>query len=135
MYAKTIILGRLGGDPEMRFTANGKAVCNFNVATDQGYGDNKKTVWYRVTAWEKTAEICNQYLKKGREVFIEGEIAEPVPWQAKDGSWKATLELTARNVTFIGGRSNVEDTPVEQTNRPQSSRDEETMLDSEEIPF
>ena len=132
MYAKTTIVGRLGRDPELKYTAQGTPVCSFSVATDQGYGDKKKTVWYRVSAWQKLAEICNQYLKKGRQVLVDGEIAEPVPWQAKDGTWKASLELTARNVTFLGERGESSEPREERQEEPKKDA---TLLDTEEIPF
>jgi len=110
MYQKTIIIGRLGREPEMRYIESGKAVTSFSVATDRSWTDangqkQERTVWFRVSAWGKLGEICNQYLAKGRQVMVEGELTEPKPYQAKDGEWRASLDLTAREVKFLGGKS------------------------------
>jgi len=110
MYQKTIIIGRLGREPEMRYIESGKAVTSFSVATDRSWTDangqkQERTVWFRVSAWGKLGEICNQYLAKGRQVMVEGELTEPRPYQAKDGEWRASLDLTAREVKFLGGKS------------------------------
>lgn len=124
MYARTIIVGRLGRDPEMRYTPDGTPVCTFSVATDRGFGDKKTTVWYRVTAWRKTAEACNSFLSKGRMVLVEGELAEPKPYQGKDKEWRASLDVTALNVKFLGGRDEASDTASEPTD-----------LGDEDLPF
>lgn len=126
MYHKVIAVGRLGGDPDLKYTSNGTAVCSFSLATDVGWGDNKKTVWFRVSAWDKLADVCNQYLAKGRQVLVEGELSEAKPWQARDGEWRASLNLTARNVTFLGSKGDVQEA---------ASEDADELLDSEEIPF
>ena len=107
MYQKTIVVGNLGRDPEMRYTPSGTAVTNFTVAVNRRYtgkdGETReKTTWFRVTAWDKLAELCNQYLSKGRLVLVEGEI-EASAFTGQDGDPKASLELTARNVRFLGG--------------------------------
>ena len=100
---KTIITGHLGSDPEMKYTPGGKAVTNFNVAVNDGWGDNKITLWYRVTAWEAKAEFCANYLKKGSKVLVEGslkpdkETGGPRVWES-NGKHGASFELTAFNV-------------------------------------
>ena len=109
MYQKVILIGRLGRDPEMRYTPDGTPVTSFSVATDRGWTDasgqqQERTVWFRVSAWRRLAETCNQYLTKGRLVFIEGTLVEPKPYQGNDGTWRATLDVTAQNVKFLGGR-------------------------------
>lgn len=109
MYQKVTIVGRLGRDPEMKYTPQGTAVTEFSVATDAGYGDKKKTVWFRVTAWEKMAETCNAHLAKGRQVLVEGTLSEPKPFQAKNGEWRASLDLTAREVKFLGSKGDKEE--------------------------
>ena len=138
MYQKTTIIGRLGGDPVKRMTPQGKAVTSFNVATGRSWTDasgerHENTVWFKVSAWEKLAENCEKYLAKGKLVFVEGELSEPKPWQGNDGSWKASLELVARNVTFLspndGARRDDDDEP-RRTTRPLVDVD-----DSELIPF
>lgn len=108
MFSKTIIVGRLGKDPELRFTQGGQSVCSFSVATDRSWTDaggerQEKTTWFRVTAWGKLAELCNQYLSKGRMVLVEGEV-DASAWMPEQGTEpRASLELTARNVRFLGG--------------------------------
>ena len=110
MKTTTIILGRAGRDPEMRYTPQGKAVTNLSVAADVGYGDNKKTAWFRVTFWDRLAEVVNEYVTKGTTVYIEGELVPdeatggPRIWTGQDGQARASLELTAQVVRFIGGR-------------------------------
>lgn len=108
-YQRIILVGFLGRDPEMRYTPDGKPVVSFSVATDRHWTDangqrQEKTVWFRVTAWGKQAETCNTYLAKGRQVMVEGELDEPRVYQAKDGTWRASLDLRATNVRFLGGR-------------------------------
>jgi single-strand DNA-binding protein len=109
MYQKLILIGRLGRDPEMRYTTDGTPVTSFSVATDRKWTDasgqaQSKTTWFKVSAWRRLAETCNQYLTKGQLVYIEGEISEPRVWQGKDGQSRASLEVTAQNVKFLGGR-------------------------------
>jgi single-strand DNA-binding protein len=101
MQALTILVGRLGSDPTMRYSPEGQAMTTISVATDHGFGEKKTTVWYRVTCWGKTAEAVNQYLSKGDIVSATGTLREPKPWQAKDGEWRASLELSAHDVRFI----------------------------------
>ncbi len=130
MYQKTVIVGNLGNDPEMRYTPSGVPVTSFNVAvnrrwTDQNGGQQKKTTWFRVTAWRKLAETCAQYLGKGRLVLVEGEV-DASAWTGQDGQPRASLELTARTVRFLSprGDQNASDTPAEATS-----------VAEEEIPF
>ena len=108
MYQKVVIVGYLGTDPEMRFTPSGVPVTSFRVAVNRRWtsGDGQlqeKTTWFRVTAWRKLAEQCNQYLSKGRLVLVEGDV-DVSAWLDSEGNPRATLELTARNVRFLGGR-------------------------------
>ncbi len=107
MYQQVVIVGNLGSDPEMRFTPTGVPVTSFSVAVNRRWTDSngeqkEKTTWFRVTAWRKLAELCNQYLSKGRLVLVEGEI-DASAWLDNQGNPRATLELTARNVRFLGG--------------------------------
>lgn len=112
-YQQITIVGRLGSDPEMRYTQSGKAVTNLSVATSKHWTDNngqkqEKTVWFRVSAWEKLAEIAAQHLAKGREVLIVGEVKEPNIWTDRDGNARANLEVEARNITFLGSKKDYE---------------------------
>jgi single-strand DNA-binding protein len=109
------IIGHLGRDPEMRFTPSGKAVTNFSVAVNRQYtGGNgetiKETYWFKCTAWDKQAEICNQYLKKGSKVFVEGRLTAdpstggPRIWTKQDGTPQANFELTVATIKFLDSR-------------------------------
>jgi single-strand DNA-binding protein len=109
MYQKIILIGRLGRDPEMRYTADGTPVTSFSVATDRRWTDQsgqqqQRTVWFRVTAWKRQAETCNQFLTKGRLVMVEGELSEPKPYQSREGEWRASLEVRALAVKFLESR-------------------------------
>ncbi len=135
MFSKTIIVGHLGRDPELRYTAGGQPVCSFSVATNRSWTDQngqpqEKTTWFRVTAWGKLGELCNQYLSKGRLVLAEGEI-DASAWKATDGEPRASLELTARNVRFLGGKDGLG--AVGPGRRLDEM--EGPMIDEEEIPF
>ncbi len=102
MYAKIIIIGNLGGNPEQRFTPNGDPVTTFSVATSRKYGDTDETTWFRVSVWGKQAESCNTYLTKGSKVLVEGRLkAEPTVYQRKDGTWASSYEVTAETVRFL----------------------------------
>lgn len=106
---KVMLLGRLGQEPELRYTPSGQAVCNFSMATSEAWTDKsgqkqERTEWHRVVVWGKMGELCNQYLSKGRQALIEGSL-QTRSWEAKDGSKRYTTEIVAKNVQFIGGRA------------------------------
>jgi single-strand DNA-binding protein len=139
MYQKLIVVGNLGRDPEMRYTSDGTPVTNFSVATNRRWTNpdgspGEETVWFRVTAWKRLAETCNQYLKKGRQVLIEGQLKPdpatggPRMWTGNDGVARASYEVTALAVKFLGGRG--EAPPSEVAGAP-----EEPPEEGEEIPF
>lgn len=105
---KVILLGRLGTDPELKYTPSGAAVCNFSLATSESWNDKggnkqEKTEWHRIVVWSKLAELCNQYLKKGRQAFIEGRI-QTRQWEDKTGNKRYTTEIMATSIQFIGDR-------------------------------
>jgi single-strand DNA-binding protein len=105
---KVILVGRLGRDPETRYTGGGQAVANFSVATDETYKDKagerqKRTEWHKIVVWGKQAEIAQQYLKKGSLVFIEGRI-QSREWQDKEGQKRTSSEIVANNFRMLGGR-------------------------------
>ena len=115
MYHKVIIVGNLGRDPEMRYTPKGTPVTTFSVAANRNWTNadgtqGKETTWFRVSAWGRMAEVCNEYLAKGRQVLIEGELKPdpesggPRVWTGNDGIARASFEVNARTVKFIGGR-------------------------------
>jgi len=106
---KAIILGNLGRDPELRHTPGGKAVCTLRIATNEVWTDQsgerqERTEWHTVVVWGRQAENCNQYLKKGRSVYIEGRLTTR-KWQDKDGKDRYSTEIVADRVQFIGGGS------------------------------
>jgi single-strand DNA-binding protein len=141
MYHKIIIAGNLGRDPEMRYTPDGTPVTNFSVATNRRWSSpdgtqNEETVWFRVTAWRQLAELCNQYLSKGRQVLVEGrmtadrETGGPRVWTGNDGQPRASFEVTALTVRFLGGRGEGEaDSSVSLQEPPPPEMGED------EIPF
>ena len=106
---KVFILGNLGADPELRSTSSQLAVCKLRVATSEfrkaqdGQSSEEKTEWHSITVFGRQAENCAQYLKKGRQVFVEGRLSTS-KWQAQDGSDRYRTEIIANNVQFIGGR-------------------------------
>ena len=110
MYQSVTIIGHLGQDPEMRYTNTGVPVASFSVATKKSWTDNQgqrqeKTVWFRVSSWQKQAEIVTQYLKKGSKVHVVGEIEEPRVFTDRDGNARSSLEMRAFTVTFLDSRS------------------------------
>ena len=105
-FNKIIIVGYLGRDPEIRYTPQGDAVCNFSVATTErrknqfdDYED--QTTWFRVTVWRRQAELANQYLHKGKQVYIEGKLRQ-AEYTDRDGNRRTTLEVTASDIQFLG---------------------------------
>lgn len=138
MYSKTTIVGHLGRTPQMRYLPDGRPVTNFSVATNWAWTDREsgvqttETTWYNVSVFGKSAEACNKWLSKGRQVLVEGRIRPdpstggPRVWQRKNGSWGASFELTANRVVFLGGK---QDAPLD---GDTEFIDKE---DREEIPF
>jgi len=104
---KVILIGRLGQNPEVRYTPAGAAVANFSIATNENWTDKsgnkqEKTEWHKIVVWNKTAELCQQYLSKGREVYIEGRL-QTRQWDDKEGKKNYTTEIVADRVQFLGG--------------------------------
>jgi len=123
---KIILIGNVGGDPEMRYTPNGKAVTSFTVATNHRYNTasgetREETDWFRISAWGKQGEMCNQYLSKGRQVYVEGRL-HARNWEAQDGQMRTSLEVTADRVLFLGKRT-------------AAALSEEGDIEPEDIPF
>jgi single-strand DNA-binding protein len=105
---KVILIGNLGANPELRYTQGQQAVANLRIATTEKWTDKsgqkqELTEWHRVVVWGKQAEICGQYLTKGRQVFIEGSIRTR-QWQDQQGQKRFTTEIVARNVQMLGSR-------------------------------
>ncbi|NOR89734.1 MAG: single-stranded DNA-binding protein [Anaerolineales bacterium] len=138
MFHKLILVGNLGRDPEMRYTPSGQAVTNLSVASNRQYtksdGESvKETIWFRVSVWGKSAEACNEYLRKGRPVLVEGrlnpdESGNPRMWTSNDGQSRASFEVTAETVKFLGGR---DDAPLDaDQGQPAAAPESE-----DDIPF
>ena len=124
MFHQIIIVGNVGKDAEMRFTPSGQAVTTFSVATSREYKDAsgeqvKETIWFRVSTWGKVAEICNQYVKKGSKVLVEGRLTPdkttggPRIWTKQDGTSGASFEVTAQTVRFLSAKG--EGSPMVET--------------------
>ncbi len=139
MYQKVTIVGNLGHDPELKYTAQGDAVTSFSVATNRKWtgADGQpaeETTWFRVSVWGKQAEACNQYLSKGRQCLIEGrltpdrETGGPKIWEGQDGQARASFELRAITVQFLGGGGKG-DAPQQATPAPTDA------IEEGEVPF
>lgn len=109
MYQYTVIVGNVGRDPELRYTQSGAAVCDFSVAVNRRWTDKntnelrEKTTWFRVSAWNRLAETCNQYVHKGMRILVTGEV-DASAWVDSEGNPRATLEIMARDVKFLSRR-------------------------------
>ncbi|MGB9585809.1 MAG: single-stranded DNA-binding protein [Anaerolineales bacterium] len=137
-YHTIILAGNLGRDPEMRYTPSGQPVTSFSVAVNDNYTSNagekiQRTIWFRVTAWGKQAEICNNYLKKGQKVLVEGRLVVdpntggPRIWQRQDGSSAASFEVSAQAVRFLSSKGEVE--------VPEAFSESEISDSGDNIPF
>ncbi len=126
---KVILIGRLGSDPEVRYTPSGVAVANFNIATSEEWKDKdsgekkERTEWHRIVAWRRLGEICGEYLSKGKQVYIEGRL-QTRDWEDRDGNKRYTTEIVASDVQFLGARDSSESA------RPRST----TSTDYQGVP-
>ena len=102
-----ILVGRITKDAEMRFTNDGKQVSNFDLAVDDGFGDNKQTIWFKCSVWGKRAESLTQYLTKGLSVTVSGRLSHnegnPRTWESKDGT-RASFEVFVNDIALQGGK-------------------------------
>jgi single-strand DNA-binding protein len=138
MYQKIIIIGNLGRDPEMMYTPSGQGVTDFSVATSNKFTTSDgnqvdETTWFRVTTWGKLAEVCNQYLKKGKRVLVEGrlkpdkETGSPRVFTRQDGTSGSSYEITAETVKFLSPRS--------EDQGGSSAESSQSVSEPEDIPF
>jgi single-strand DNA-binding protein len=109
MINKAILIGRLGGDPEVRYTQSGTAVANFTMATSERWKDKEgnqqeQTEWHRIVAFARLGEICGEYLSKGSLIYIEGRI-QTRSWEDKDGNKRYTTEIVAREMKMLGSKN------------------------------
>jgi len=111
-WQQTSIVGNCGRSPELRYLQSGTAVCDFSVAVSESWNDQsgekkEKTTWFKVSAWGKLAEVCNQYVQKGKMVMVVGTV-EARAYLDKNNQPASSLDLRARDVRFLGGRGDVE---------------------------
>ncbi len=134
---KAILIGRLGADPELKYTPSGAAVVNFNIATDESWTDasgvkQERTEWHRIVAWRKLAEICGEYLKKGSRVYIEGQL-QTRSWEGQDGVKRYTTEIVARNMQMLDTKATGGKAPTPQEPPPPSPS--EKAEGEDDLPF
>lgn len=127
---KVMIIGNVGSDPEMRFTANGTPVSSFSVAVSRVYNGpdgerRQETEWFNIVTWDKLAETCNQYLTKGRRAYIEGRL-QIRSWEGSDGQKRFRPEIVATNVLFLDRKT----API-----LAAAEEGEGDLEADELPF
>ena len=139
---KVILVGRLGRDPEVRYTPGGSAVANFSLATDETWKDKagekqQKTEWHNIVVWGKLAEICGQYLNKGKLIYIEGRL-QTREWDDKDGNKRKTTEVVASDMVMLGskGEGGGSGQPRESPRQPvQAAETPDHGITDDDIPF
>jgi single-strand DNA-binding protein len=140
---KVILVGRLGNDPELRHTSSGQSVTNFRLATNERWtgadgSKQERTQWHRVVAWGKIGEICTQYTGKGSQVYIEGSM-QTNEWTDREGIKRFTTEIRARNVVFLGSRSDTQREEQQQLSDedmiPQQTQEAKLLLSEDDSPF
>lgn len=134
---KVILVGNLGADPEIRYTADGTAVATFRIATSRKWTNKEgervvQTEWHRIVAWRRLGEICAQYLSKGKQVYVEGRL-QTRSWEGKDGGKRWTTEIVAENLQMLGRAGDVMDVP-DGAPAAQEDQEDKTPLD-DDIPF
>ena len=143
MINKVILLGRLGGDPEVRYTPDGMMVTNFNMATSESRKDKKgekiqKTEWHKIITFGKLAEICSQYLTKGKLVFIEGRIQYRA-WEDKDGNKRSSTEIVANTMQMLDTKPAVQGKDMtkgkQQNNDSTDVEGNQEFYPDEDVPF
>lgn len=147
---KVILVGRLGADPEIRYTQAGQGMCRFNMATSETWNDKEgqrkeRTEWHRVVVWGKMATVCGEYLKKGRQVYVEGRL-QTRSWEDKTtGAKRYTTEVVAATVQFLGPGEGKGDSASKGSDlltddstfieTPQLTSSSEASVTEEDIPF
>jgi single-strand DNA-binding protein len=134
-YQQITIVGNVGRDPELKYTQTGTAVTDFSLAVNSSYktaaGEQvDRTTWYRITCWGKVAEIVSRYVKKGKQVLVIGDRIEANAYTGKDGEARASLDVTANTVRFLGNKND----NGASDNAPEYNAND-ISPDGEEIPF
>ena len=135
MLSRITIIGRLGKDPEIKQTKSGSNMCSMSVAVDSGFGNNKTTTWYRVSAFGKNAESSAKYLKKGSLICASGDLSVN-EFEGKNGSTKLSLDITADKIIFLSGRQG--QTSNGGQSEPQDQTDahnDDPFIEEESMPF
>lgn len=133
MFQICIVVGNLGADPDMRFTPSGQTVTKFPLAANRRWRDRdteelrEQTTWFRVTAWGRLAETCNEYLTKGRQVLVVGRI-QTSTWEDQDGITRYAWDLTASEVRFLGGREQIAEELPDAPDLPEVPTEEDDAL-------
>jgi single-strand DNA-binding protein len=146
MYQKIIIVGNLGGDPQMRYMPDGTAVTSFSVATNRRWNDRNgqqvdETTWFRISAWGRQAETANEYLSKGKQVLVEGRIKPdpatggPRMWTGQDGTLRASFEVVADSIRFIGSRDGATGSYSEEGEFVGATAGGSAAQEEDDIPF
>ena len=149
MYQKIIIVGNLGGDPEIKYMPDGTAVTSFSLATNRRWKDGNgqdvdETTWFRVSIWGKRAEAANQYLQKGSKVLVEGRLkpdaatGAPRIFEKKDGTFSTSYEVTADNFSFVGSKGDTAadgQTPTRAASAQHTGTQPPQTVDADDIPF
>ncbi|MBW1887461.1 MAG: single-stranded DNA-binding protein [Deltaproteobacteria bacterium] len=134
---KVILVGRLGRDPEVRYTPNGVAIANFSIATSEEWKDKdtgekqERTEWHRIVAWRRLGEICGEYLHKGSQVYIEGRL-QTRDWEDRDGNKRYTTEIVAQNMQMLGKPSREGRAESQEEQHPA---EEPISIPDDDIPF
>ena len=137
---KVILVGNLGRDPEVRYTQNGNAVANINLATNEVWNDKsgqrqERTEWHRIVVWGKQAEIAKEYLSKGRQIYVEGSL-QTRQWEDKDKQKRYTTEIRCQRFVMLGGRGGEERTEsVGGGSAPEPEMPPDMSYSDEDIPF
>jgi single-strand DNA-binding protein len=136
---KAILIGNLGADPELRYTASGTAVAGFNMATTERYKDKngelqERTEWHSIVCWGRLGELANEYLKKGRSVYIEGRI-QTRNYEDKDGIKRYRTEIVAQQMQFLGGRGQGDQQSTSTETASSSPSEPELPSDDDDLPF
>jgi single-strand DNA-binding protein len=136
---KAILIGNLGADPELRYTASGTAVAGFNMATTERYKDKngelqERTEWHSIVCWGRLGELANEYLKKGRSVYIEGRI-QTRNYEDKDGIKRYRTEIVAQQMQFLGGRGQGDQQSTSTETASSGPSEPELPSDDDDLPF
>ena len=128
---KVILIGRLGKDPETKFTQGGVAIARFSMATDESWKDQsgeqqQRTEWHNIVAWRRLAEICGQYLMKGKLVYIEGRL-QTRSWEDKEGNRRTSYKISSDNFNFMGGGKDNNSGTETQNSTSQATTEDSTV--------